>query len=279
MKNSILLGTVALMCTLQLHSLAQDSWSQIVKKGEGTLGVIYYQQPGMIQKDKAGELSGLCIDILKDFVAFVEKKYNKKIYIQYIKEEISFSAFIESIKATPNIIGIGNITITAERKKSIQFTEPYLANPVILLSHKNAPDVSSSDQIPVKFKDYSALVVNKSTSEIYINAIQKKYYPTLTIKKVGSGIELMDEMVRNPKTFGTLDLTEYIYAVRNKLPLKRHTVKISEKNEALGFGMQLNNDWQMVWKAFLTPEYKQSVNYRKHVVNNLGTSFLGLVDQ
>jgi hypothetical protein len=88
----------------------------------------------------------------------------------------------------------------------------------------------------------------------------------------------MDEMTKNSKSFGIIDLTEYIYAVRSKLPLKRHAVKINETNEELGFAMQLGNDWQQPWREFLTKEYKQSVMYRKHIVNNLGSSFLTLVE-
>lgn len=278
MKKSLLVLTCTIILTSSFESLSQNSWSDVVKKGEGTLGIIYYQQPGLIQKDNAGELSGLCIAILNDFADFVHKKYGKKITIKYVYEEPVFSTFLEKIKTTPNILGIGNITITPERKTFLQFTESYLANPVILLSHKNAPDITALDQCAEKFKDYTALVIGQSTHELYITSIKKKYCPTLAVKKINSGLAVMDEMAKNPKTFGIIDLTEYIYAVRSKLPLKRHAVKITEKNEELGFAMQLNNDWQIPWKEFLTPEYKQSVKYRKHIVNNLGASFLALVE-
>ncbi|NBP67345.1 MAG: hypothetical protein EBR30_20160 [Cytophagia bacterium] len=278
MKKSIVVLTGIIILINSFTSFCQDKWSDIVKKGEGTLGIIYYQQPGLIQKDKAGELSGLCVGILNDFVDFVDKKYGKKVTIQYITEEPSFRLFIDRIKTTPLVIGVGNITITPEREKFIRFTKPFLTNPVVLLSHKNAPDITALSQMPEKFKTYTALVVEKSTHEVYLQNIKNNYYPDLSIKKVTSGLALMDEMVKNPKTFGVIDLTEYIYAVRNKLPLKRHAVKISDKNEELGFAMQLNNDWQIPWSEFLTSEYKQSVKYRKHIVNNLGSSFLGLVE-
>lgn len=278
MKKLFLVLTCGLIVTGSFEGLSQDSWNNVLKKGEGTLGVIYYQQPGLIQKDNKGELSGLCISILNDFVDFVHTKYDKKITIKYIYEEPVFSSFLEKIKTTPHIMGIGNITITSERKKFIQFTESYLANSVILLSHKNAPDITALDQCAEKFKDYTALVIGQSTHELYMASIKKKYYPNLTIKTISSGLEVMDEMAKDPKSFGIIDLTEYIYAVRSKLPLKRHAVKINEKNEELGFAMQLSNDWQIPWKEFLTPEYKQSVKYRKHIVNNLGSSFLALVE-
>ncbi|GCC51830.1 ABC transporter substrate-binding protein [Chryseotalea sanaruensis] len=278
MKKSILLLVSTLLTILSSEAVCQESWSEVLKKEEGTLGIIYYQQPGLIQKDNTGELSGLCIAILNDFADFVHKKYGKKITIKYVAEEPVFSSFLEKIKTTPNIVGLGNITITPERKKFIQFTESYLTNPVILLSHKSAPDITALDQCSEKFKDYTALVIGQSTHELYMASIKKKYFPTLAVKKISSGLEVMDEMTKNPKSFGIIDLTEYIYAVRSKLPLKRHAVKITEKNEELGFAMQLNNDWQMPWKEFLTPEYKQSIKYRKHIVNNLGSSFLSLVE-
>ncbi len=183
MKRSLLFLTCILVIISSVESLSQDSWSNVLKKGEGTLGIIYYQQPGLIQKDNTGELSGLCIAILNDFVDFVYKKYDKKITIKYVAEEPVFSSFLEKIKTTPNIIGIGNITITAERKKFIQFTESYLTNPVILLSHKSAPDITALDQCAEKFKDYTALVIGQSTHEQYMASIKKKILPKLSCKK------------------------------------------------------------------------------------------------
>lgn len=278
MKKSLLLLTVTLILASSFKSLSQDSWSNVLKKGEGTLGIIYYQQPGIIQKDQSGKLNGLCVDILEDFVNFVNLRYGKKISIKYISEETVFSVFIERVKSTPDIIGVGNITITPERKKFLTFTESFLTNPVILLSHKTSPDISSQTQIATKFNGYTALVVDKSTHETYIKKIKSENYPTLAIRKTTSGLALMDEMAKDNKTFGVIDLTEYIYAIRNKLPLKRHDVKLNEKNEELGFATSLNNDWHQPWKEFLTTEYKQSVSYRKHIVDNLGASFLSLVE-
>ena len=60
-----------------------DSWATVKANGSGSLAIVYYEQAGLIQ-DVNGKPEGLWVEILKDFVDFVQAKHNKKISLQYV---------------------------------------------------------------------------------------------------------------------------------------------------------------------------------------------------
>lgn len=255
-----------------------DSWSSISEKGSGVLSVVYYTQPGLIYKDhKTGEIKGVCVNILNDFVAFVKREHNKTITINYVGEEKKFSEFLASIQLSQNVLGVSNITVTDQRSQVLSFTPAFLGNPIIMLTHKDAPSVTNLSELKVKFSDYSAEVIKGSTHEEYMNRIKNEHIPSVKIQMAPSGSTIMDHIALNPKIFTIMDLTEFIYAVRNKLPLKKQNIKIVEKEEQLAFAMKKGSDWTKIWRSFLTDEYKNSVTYKKHIAEHLGTGFLSIL--
>ncbi|MFN9501096.1 MAG: transporter substrate-binding domain-containing protein, partial [Chryseotalea sp.] len=153
----ILLTSYAVLA--QAQKLIGDSWEKVKTQG-GTLTVVYCEQPGLIYKDEAtGKMKGVCADILDDFSAFVNKNYGKTITINYALKEQTFSKFLQIAQQTSNIMGISNVTITDERKKTMKFTPAFMSNLVVLLTHKNAPSISSLSQIPTSLNGYTAKVL------------------------------------------------------------------------------------------------------------------------
>ena len=114
-------------------------------------------------EDVNGKPEGLCVEILKDFVDFVQKKYNKKITLQYVGKEAVFTDFLTTVQKSNNLLGVTNVTITEERKKVLKFTPPFISNPVVLLTHKDAPTVSSLEDLPKKLTGFSAEILGGST--------------------------------------------------------------------------------------------------------------------
>jgi hypothetical protein len=106
--------------------------------------------------------------------------------------------------------------------------------------------------------------------------IKQDFYPDLKINMVGSNEVLLKNLSSNPKLFSIIDFTEYVSVVRKHLPIKRQEVNLGD-GEELAFVMSKQSDWDVLWKEFLTPEYKKSVGYKKIVSENLGATFLNLV--
>ncbi len=252
-----------------------DSWAKVKANGGGTLTVFYYEQPGLIYEE-GGKVKGACADLLIEFTKFVEKKHGKKITIKYAGKESVFSDFLTQAQQCNDVLGVTNVTITEERKKLMKFTPAFLSNPVVMITHKDAPMVADLSEIGEKFKGYSAEIISGSTHTKHMNRVKKEFMPNLKIASGPSGGEILKKIGTNPKLFTILDFTEYIDAARKNLPVKRQNIDFGAADE-LAFIMNKQSDWDQVWKEFMTPDYRKSVRYRKIIADNLGSTFLSIL--
>jgi hypothetical protein len=126
------------------------------------------------------------------------------------------------------------------------------------------------------FSGFSAQVITGSTHVKYIEEIKKQYFPSLQVTYATSSESVIKNLSTNTKLFSILDFTEYIGVVRKKIPVKRQDVELGNP-EPLGFIMSKQTDWDVLFKEFLTEEYRKSVRYKEIIADNLGTSFLSLV--
>jgi ABC-type amino acid transport substrate-binding protein len=264
---------------IQTHAISQvykgDSWATVKTNGSGMLTVVYYEQPGLIQKID-GKMKGVCVDILADFAKYVKTKYGKTVEINYAGEEKEFSNFLKVSQSTPNIVGVTNTSITEERKKSMKFSPPYMNTPLVLLTHQNAPAIKNLSELPSVYAGFTAHVISGSTHVDYIQKIKKEYYPDLNVTYAPSSESVIKSLSSNPKIFSVLDFTEYVGVVRKKLPVKRQEVELGNA-EPLGFVMAKQTDWDVLFNEFITADYRKSVEYKKIITENLGVTFLNLV--
>jgi membrane-bound lytic murein transglycosylase MltF len=252
-----------------------DSWAKVKSSGTGTLTVVYYEQPGLIFEE-GGKMKGLCVDVISDFVGFVQTKYNKKITVNYAGKEPVFTDFLKVAQNTKDILGVTNVNINEDRKKILKFTPAFLSNPVLLLTHKDAPALTSISEISTKFSGYEAIVIEGSSHLKNMEKIKTTYIPALKINKEANGSDVMKKLIANPKLFTILDFSDYIEATRKNQPIKRQNVNFGDAEE-VGFIMSKQSDWDEVWKEFLTPDYRKSVRYRKIIADNLGATMLSLI--
>lgn len=276
MKNILFFAGVLFATACLGQKYTGDSWAKVKANG-GKLTVIYYEQPGLIFKEAAtGKMKGVCVDILDDFAQYILAKYDKKVEIKYAGQEQVFSTFLSITQSTPNILGVTNVTITEQRKKILKFTPSFMNSPLVMLTSNDAPNITSVDEIGTTMKDYSAKVITGSTHVKIVETIKKENAPGLKITFANSGTEVLKELSSGSKYFSILELPEYIDATRRQLPVKRQNVTFGNTEE-LAFIMAKQSDWDLVWKEFLTSEYRKSVRYRKIIVDNLGSNFLALL--
>jgi len=248
-----------------------DSWATVKSKGSGKLAVVFYAQNGLIVEE-GGKMKGLCVDLLNDFVQYVQTKYGKKINIDYQGEEKAYEKFLRIPQTTPNLLGVSSVTVTEERKKIMKFTPPFLFNQIVLITHKDAPTIDNIKNIGGVLKGYSAKVMGGSVFLTYIEQIKKEHMPSLPISTGSNSDDIINEVCNNPKLFTLIDLTQYIDANRKKLPIKMQNVKIGPDQER-AFSMSKQSDWDEIWNEFLTPEYRKSEKYRQFIVSNLGGTY------
>jgi ABC-type amino acid transport substrate-binding protein len=276
MKN-ILFVAFALSITFSFGQQSKgDSWAKVRSTGSGKLSVLYNQTPGLITKESDGTIKGVCVDILTDFQKFVLTKYSKKIEIDYVGEEIDFVRFLSTVQQTDNLIGVTNTSITDERKKVMKFTPAFMNNQVLLLTNQTVPTLKSLNDMAVAFKGFKAQVISGSTHAVQMEKIKKEHFPDLKIENIKTGDEIVKNLSTNKQLFSIIDFTEFIGVVKNRMPVKKHEVEIGTP-EPLGFIMSKQSDWDVLWNEFLTPEYRKSVRYKEIIANNLGSSFLRII--
>ena len=276
-RKVVLLTTMMILSvTVFSQKYKGDSWAKVKSSGSGTLTVIHIDQYGLIYKDGDGKMKGVCADILSDFTKFIKDKYGKTVMLAYAGEEPVFANFLNTVQHTPNIIGVTNTTITEERKAIFNFSPPYMLNRLVLLTHSSAPSVTSLREISSKLKGYSAQVIEGSTHVDYVQKIKSEYMPDLKITYDRSGPTILKNLAANQKLFTVIDMTEFIDAAQKRLPIKRHGVDVGIVEE-LGFVMSKDSDWDVVFREFLTDDYKNSARYRQIISKNLSSSFLSLV--
>jgi ABC-type amino acid transport substrate-binding protein len=272
----LLLTLVVSINLLVAQVITGDSWATTKASGSGILGVVYYEQPGLIEKTPDGQMKGVCVDIVSDFAAFVKTRHGKNLTIEYLYEETEFPRFLSTFQKSHNMLGVTNTSITEKRKKIMAFTPPFMNNEIVLLTSKNAPSLENLSEIAIVYKDFTAQVITGSTHVQYIEQIKKDYLPALKVEFVPSSDLIIKNLATNPKIFSVIDFTEYIGVVRRKIPIKRQNVSLG-KPEPLGFIMSKESDWEPLWREFLTTEYVKSVRYKEIIAQNLGSSFLTLV--
>lgn len=115
---------------------ADKSWEDIKAKGYFTVG-LDDSFPPMGFRDEKGEIVGFDIDLAK--------KAAEKMGVQVKFQPVVWSGIIMELD-NKNIDVVWNgMTITDERKAKINFSKPYLANRLIIITKKDSPIKSKAD--------------------------------------------------------------------------------------------------------------------------------------
>jgi membrane-bound lytic murein transglycosylase MltF len=272
----ILLPLCLVLCIT--HATAQDdgnTWQQVKANKAGTLMCLWNEAYGIAHKDAQGNLSGVCIDILGDFRKYISNKYDVHLAIEF-REEKSFAKFLNVVQKSPTLLGVSTVSVTEERKKRFHFSPYFISNPNIIVAHKDAPKLSSLEEIPTLYKGFSMKVIAGSTHKDIATSIRTRHAPELVIEDAMSSRDIFTEMKTNKNLFTIIDFGEYLGAFKNKFPIARQPVNLNT-DDKLAFLMAKNSDWEPLWREFLTDEYRKSPRYRKIISENLGLAYLGMI--
>lgn len=258
-----------------------DSWEKAKQTKEANVVLTYTHAPKFAEK-VGNEYKGLCFDIMRNFAEFVKSKYGITVNYQYkdLSDPKDFDLFLKTVRASSGgVFGLGDVTITSERKKYYTFSPPYFSNIAIMITHPNAPDLTSMDNIANEFAGMKAVVQSGTTSETKVQAIKQKYFPSLVIETTVGFEGANQKVAQDPKYFTYIDFSSYLDVLDKKLLLKRQSVG-DEQGETFGFIMPKSNDWNKVLDEYFAQGggFTQSLEYRKIMQQNLGTAVLRLLD-
>jgi hypothetical protein len=281
-KRSILLTIFGLICVINFSKAQQlkgHNWEEVKKSGSGTITFAFVETPGFVYKDPSGRITGVCVDIMNEFLLYVEKKYQVKLQAKYVGSGDSFKAMYDGVKGGRNgVFGLGNITITEARKKEIKFSPAFITNFAILVSHNHVPTLTNMADFSQVFHGMKAYTAKGTLNERRINDLKQKFNSELIIHYASSSPETLIKVIEDKNSFSYLDLAFYIDAVKNKKPLKRHPAG-DQSSEEFGFIMPMSSDWQPLIEEFFNKDggYKNSSNYKKILIEHLGASAVRLI--
>lgn len=265
-----------------LHTVANaqtikgQSWVDVRQKGSGTLYVTYYETPNLIEKI-GNKYEGVCADIMQNFVKFLKERRKVNVVLKYRDGQTNFKEFYNNMKGSSGaVFGLGNITITEERKKEVSFSVPFMTNVALLVTQKSAPSLTRLNEMSTKFKGMKAYVAKGTTHEKFMNSLKKQFYPEMEISYTTSSKEALAQVLKDPKALCYQDLVIYFDAVEDKKPVKRHSVA-DRPGESFGLVMPPQSDWQPVFNEFLV-QFMQTPEYRKILLSHLGADAVQIMD-
>jgi ABC-type amino acid transport substrate-binding protein len=205
---------------------------------------IYYYDNYPYAFDDNGTIKGIEIDIIKEYTDWLKQKKSINVVVSY-KAFKEFSGFYNGVKnGGSKVIGLGSVTINAEREKEIVFSSAYLNNTPVLITDGRVPTIKlkNTDEISKVLDGLNALVVNTSSHMKYINDIKKDYVPTLKISFKETQQSVLEGITNDAKIFGYADIIAY-WSFLKKNPnrfLKIQKV-FNQPSESLGFIMPKKN--------------------------------------
>lgn len=243
---------IALVISTLAASAQGDSWAAVEKAKKGTLKVEYYKNHPFSYRGERGTITGIEIEILQEFVAWLKKTKEVELTLDY-NEQTSFPKLLAAIKGAQNgTIAAGTITITDDRAKEMTFSPPYMKNSSMLVSRLNVPTLNDMSEFSENFSDLTALYIKGTIHEQQLKEIKDKYFPKLKVKAVDSEnpAEIVSLLASNPSYFAFLDVITYWNAIRRhpgKFKIHREG---NHSDERFGFALTKDSDWNTVLTEF-----------------------------
>lgn len=257
-----------------------DTWANVKASKSGVISLAYVETPSFVYKDKSGNLTGISIDIMNDFVNWVNADKLVKVSTKLVGDGTSFRGMYDKIKASSGgVFGLGNVTITDERKREVKFSPPIITNFAILITQPHVPTLARLEDIGRSFANMTAYTAKGTLNEKRISDLKQRHFPAMKIITTTTSQETLEKIFTDPEGFAYLDLAFYIEAVQMKKPVKRHAVG-DKAAEQFGIVMPLNSDWGPVMEEFFKANggYTNSKAYKTILIKHLGEAGVKLLN-
>jgi hypothetical protein len=280
MRTLLILAIALLSISVFAQNHNGDTWAQVSTKKSGSIAIAYVETPSFVYKDKTGNLTGICVDIMQDFVKWVNANKGVNLTSKFVGDGSSFRGMYEKTKnATGGVFGIGNVTILDERKREIKFTPPIVSNFAILITQPGVPTLAKLEDIGKTFANLTAYTAKGTLNERRIAELKAKYFPSMKVTFTTTSQETLEKVFADPNGFAYLDLAFYIEAVQMKKAVKRHPVG-DKAAEQFGILMPLNSDWGPVVDEFFKANggYTNTKAYKTILIKHLGEAGVKLLN-
>ncbi|TVQ46023.1 MAG: amino acid ABC transporter substrate-binding protein [Saprospirales bacterium] len=203
---------------------------------------LYVSSQGFAESTDDGEPTGFTVELIRDFHRFVEAKHELSIDLIF-EEETDWRTFYNRIKdGQGNKIGMGNVTITEERKKELNFSPPYMNNVAALISHADAPALENIEDIAQVFEGRKALAFEGTLHEQRLRQLVENYMPEADIMMAHTNDEIMERISATDEYFAYIDLYNFQRGIMRGLAMQHHPIA-DESEEQFGYILPLESKW------------------------------------
>lgn len=274
----LLILMVLTSCTQSDRVSKTDAWSQVQAHNQGDISLNYVPSEGFSYIDENGDLTGVTIELMRDFTSFVEAEYGVDLSLHFNPIE-NFSEFYGSVlHSQPGVFGVANVTITEERKNEITFSPGYLNNIAVLITRNEVDEIEKMSEITQSFSGLKGLAFQSTLHETRIVDIVELYLPNAEIDYAHSNAEIVDKVAEDNQYFAYVDVYNFHRAVERGAPLRRHEPG-DVASEQFGVIMPLNSDWSDVLTQFFEHNggYVHSESYHNILRKHLGDELAELL--
>jgi ABC-type amino acid transport substrate-binding protein len=247
------------------------SFAEARASGEAELVFFHVPSGGFAYRDGEGRLTGVTVELLRDFAAWVAETRGMDLRVEWVAEErwADFYGYVRDSEG--GVFGIGNVTITEPRRQELDFSPPYLNNVAVLVTHEAIPELESMDELPATFAGLTALPYPGTLHEARLEAIRDRWLPDIPTRPVTSNDELVALLASEPRYFGYIDVYNYWRAREAGHPLRRHAVA-DDASETFGIIMPHHSDWAPVMDDFFQADggYATSPRFEALLRHHLG---------
>jgi ABC-type amino acid transport substrate-binding protein len=258
--------------------MSAPSFREAQAAGEARVVLFYVPSSGFAYEGDDGRLTGVTVELLRDFARFVSDTHGIDLHLEWLAEE-RWADFYSYVRASEGgVFGIGNVTITEPRREEIAFSPPYLNNVAVLVTHAQLAELGGMDEIPDAFRGLTALPYPGTLHQDRLEAIRARWLPDMPVRPVASNDELVSLLGSDPRYFGYMDVYNYWRARGAGQPLRRHTIG-DDASETFGVILPHGSDWTPVMDAFFQADggYADSDRFRGLLRTHLGEELATLL--
>ena len=274
----LLTGFLFISCGYSAETPRTTSWAEVMEQAGGVVTLAYVPSDGFSYTVEDGNLTGVTIEIFRDFVAFVSDEYDVELEVIYQPID-RFGIFYDTVKqAESGFFGVANVTITEERKSELGFSPPYMRNIATLITHSDVEEISSFEKLSEYFEGLNALAFEGTLHEERLRNIAEERIPEALIYFAQSNNEIIERTAAENSYFAYVDIYNYWRASESGMALRRHQAG-DEASEEFGMIMPLSSDWDSVVTEFFEADggYVRSERYRELMETHLGAGLADLL--
>lgn len=255
LKAFSLFFILSILLSSSLLSQNEGIWNKIKASGQQKIIITYNEFEPYLYYNEEGKLVGIEQEIIAEFLQYVQDVYKTKLDTQWVRQE--FDDVYNSIQSNSlGDLGGGNISITTERQKDVDFSPPYMPDIEVIISGLGLPIVSDTTEFIQFFEKAQAVTIPNNTFEIGLKRLKETYLPDLQIIYVKNYDEMIAQILQNPYSFAYVSLPTYVKLLKQGVPIQKQSLfEIKRTGAAFIFPKQSN--WKLLFDDFFaSPEFE-----------------------